>query len=499
VLRTPYHDETQLKSDLSQLAISLNVYAINHPPKPADDGNTPQGPPPVQSKDLIWSGCVSTADDPVIVVQRSSDNSGGQHVLVFWKLSVFLGRLLLSIRVPTASISNKSSGRPRVRLANPVILFRPSAISGVPAQLNLLQPLQDDPAFKGLEPQLSALRISRITPTLHSDIPESRLLRNISQKAFRVVPGLGARVRYSRSNNSSSKPVIIASLDIETTSFVDHDIIIDTVELRLKGGAVDKLAPGHAGKLPLKCRPRDDVVLLYRLIPSENVADLPAATSNARTLDIAIQATVLVSGNCHPRIEMRWKAGVDFSIPLNPGYGIPAQWLQRTNRPASLPVTAANGTKGITPQTAQGMESISNPEILPEQKKSISTSDLGGLTVTFSGPQEVRVGNPFCWNVFVVNRSNKPRKLALVVIPKRRRAEVRKHIPKSSSSSAGGGKDGAFADAVVDENFLYAVQKAAAMDSAQLVSLSTDVRIGSVSSGPDSRRSKPDLILDVDL
>lgn len=98
--------------------------------------------------------------------------------------------------------------------------------------------------------------------------------------------------------------------------------------------------------------------------------------------------------------------------------------------------------------------------------------------MTFSGPEHVYVGEAFKWDVFVVNRSTKIRMLALLALPKSR-AWSRRHISKSSSSSGIVRESDDAADAVVDENVLYATQKHAVIEPAGLVNLSTDdLRVG---------------------
>lgn len=379
-------------------------------------------------------------------------------------------------------------------MQDPVILFKASATmqsiqesraariddqylpSCVPTSLNLLQSLQDDPALRAIEARLPALRVSPVTYTAQHIKTETRPLTRIAQRAFPAMSALSARIRYTRSNVNS----MIASLDIETAPFLESEISLEKVQAQMAEGAAEDIATGHAIKLPMRCQPRDAAVFLYRLIPFDCFKDQAIATSNVRALDIVISATVLVSAKSRPHIEMRWKTAVDFSTPPNPSYGAPGRSLQRNNRPASLPVPSPSDSRLITSVSApaQAAELPNTAEVAPDGRGFLPTTDLG-ITVTVTGPKEVHVGKPFRWDVFVVNRSGHPRKLAVMVISKRRRGDTRyKHLSKGSSSSAGGSKDGMFADAVVDENFLYATQKNATMDTAQLVNLSTDVRIG---------------------
>lgn len=96
MLRTLYHDESQLKLDISRLAVSLEVHAINSPPNVPGRQHAQQvdggGQVKDQNRDILWSGSINTSDDPVVVV-RGSDNVGERpQVYVFWKVTVLLSQ-----------------------------------------------------------------------------------------------------------------------------------------------------------------------------------------------------------------------------------------------------------------------------------------------------------------------------------------------------------------------------------------------------------------------
>lgn len=346
---------------------------------------------------------------------------------------------------------------------------------GVPASLNLLDSLKDDPLLHGTGPRLSALRLSGIGSTNQDISSGDQKLKVLPQLAFRAIPALTARVRYSKSGAHTSKPTVFASLDIETAPFFDNDIVITAIKMTLSGGLAVNLSSG-ALDFPIPCRPKDNPIFLFHLIPNEGPHDSPNTSRTSKTLDIAVEANVVVSETCRPRIEMHWKTGVDFSVALNPSYGASGQSLQRKQRPASLPVTPATGSKGEIPPPAHEAD-YAGIVPAPERQLKTSMSDLG-VTMTFTAPGDVRVGEPFCWDVFVVNRSNKSRRLAITVILKRRRGDFRGHLSRPSSSSMGGRKEAGTADHVLDENLLYAMQRNVGKEPPQIVSLSTDVKIG---------------------
>ena len=107
-----------------------------------------------------------------------------------------------------------------------------------------------------------------------------------------------------------------------------------------------------------------------------------------------------------------------------------------------------------------------------EDQRPLSMDDFG-ISVTFSGPEQVRVGEILRWDMLLLNRSGRRRSLAVIAIDKRKRTEP-KHY-------AGQGSDGSVAHAVLDEHSLYTLQTRATAEPAGLVSLSPDVRIGYVS------------------
>lgn len=345
---------------------------------------------------------------------------------------------------------------------------------GVPASLNLLDSLKDEPFLHGTGPRLSALRLSRIGSTDQDITSGDQKLKVLPQLAFRAIPALTARVRYSKSSAHIRQPTVFASLDIETAPFFDNDIVITAINMTLSGGSAMNLS-SDALTFPIPCRPKDNPIFLFHLIPNEGPHDSSNSNRTSKMLDITVKAKVVVSKTCRPRIEMRWKTGVDFSIALNPSYGPSGQSLQRKQRPASLPVTTGTSNKSETPPPGHESDSGGVPAL--GRQLTTFTSDLG-VTLTFTAPGEVRVGEPFCWDVFVVNRSNKSRRLAITVIPKRQRGNFKGHLSRPSSSSTGGRKEAGIADHVLDENLLYAMQRNVAKEPPQIVSLSTDVKIG---------------------
>ncbi|KAI9928783.1 hypothetical protein MW887_002001 [Aspergillus wentii] len=437
VLRLSNCSEASVKHHLPLLELRVDAFAIDPAESVAEN--------PTPTRDLIFSGVVSGKEDPLVVV-------------------------------------NEFEERPRIRIQYPSILFIASASLNpsqgrnpdsreddylptmVPASTNILQPLSADKAFKKTDPFLPASRLLRVVPATYSEDP----IYNVQQQSghpIRVVPAASARIRYSRLNSYSGRPTTVASLDFEVTPFLDCDVVLDKADLKLSDGTIETLSNVPGLIPPITCRPRDDVTLVYKLTPEYGPEPNPSTTVMISILHISLEAVINLSDDCQPRISMQWSTNIDFSLVLNPTFGGPSPALQRNNRPASLPMTPNQGNATGPPSRSSLRE------------RAYSVTDLG-VTISFAGPVSVEVGKPFSWSVFIVNRSTVPRKFAMVALPRRKRADPRGHVARPSSSSISSPKEDQVAEAVTDDNIVHAMQKSVAGQEAELICLSTDIRVG---------------------
>ncbi|GMF96598.1 unnamed protein product [Aspergillus oryzae] len=451
VLRLSNCSQASLKYHLEHLEVKLDVFAIDPAETVAEN--------PTPTRDLIFSGVVKRDEEPLVVVNEFEGETGS----------------VMSLTVPE---------RPRIRIQHPSLLFIASVSLNpsesrqqesrdddylpplIPASINILQPLSSDNAFPQKDPFLPASRLLRVVPAQYSEDP----IYNVQQQSghpIRVVPAASARIRYSRLNSYSGRPTTVASLDFEVTPFLNCEVVFDKAELHMSDGTIETLSDASGLVPPISCRPRDDVTLIYKLTPEYGPDPNPSTTVMVSILDIRLEAIIKLSPNCSPRILMQWRTNVDFSMALNPTFGGPSQALQRTNRPASLPMTPnqSNTATGGPPSRSSFRE------------RAYSVADMG-VTVSFSGPASVVVGKPFAWNVFIVNRLATSRKFALNAIPRRKRADPRSHVARPSSSSLTSRREDQVAEAVTDDNIVHAMQKSVAGQEAELVCLSTDLRVG---------------------
>lgn len=313
------------------------------------------------------------------------------------------------------------------------------------------------------------MRINKITPSKPAVRELARPIKNGQRLVFRVLPALIWRIRYSRLQTSSSDFSIMASLDLEVAQYGSFDVRINEVSLSLHGGKVKSLASVTDSTTVHK--PGDQLTFLYNIRPDQN-PDGALVVSKGHYLTMRVAATVVVSEKCQPNIAIEWKTPVDFA-----GEQIPSSWK-----------IGHRSSTFINPDPK-----MANPDSLPphdsqaKQEPETGNNEIN-ITLTVTGPPRVQVGKLFTWDVFIVNRSEKSRKLAILVMMKRKR-DYDRHKPHPSTASVEGSsteKKDLIASAVLDENIVYARQKGAKIEAAELICLTTDIRLGQVDLGTKS-------------
>ncbi|KAJ4296771.1 hypothetical protein N0V90_006819 [Kalmusia sp. IMI 367209] len=457
VFRTPLMEDATLKSYLARLAINVEAIAFSTAPPPETEA---KGPPP---KEVIFSETIKGSVEPVIVRHEEGEFA---HIYVIWKLETFISRPRGRYHKPAMYFQPTASLKPAEK-ANRSLLEDEYLPSRVPTALNLLQSFESDPGLAGIHPRLSALRINKIAPTAPVAKELTRPIRTGQRRLFRALPALIWRVRYSKVQSAINDMSLMASLDLEIAYITGCRIIIDDVKLSLRGGDV-KTISDHS-KIAHAHKPGDQLTSLYKITPDLAPDGTPLFGSEGHLLTLEIKAKVLVSEECQPLVTIGWQTAVDFSAEQNSAL---VKAAHRLSNPLAHtlknPAPDQVSTQGTGSQAAD-----------KTQENAIH------VTLTISGPPRVLVGEIFHWVVFIVNRADKTRKLAVLVIPKRRRDYDRQRPLSSASSIIGYRADNKdwLANAVVDENIVYAKQKNARTETAELICLTTDIRIGHLAPG----------------
>lgn len=383
-------------------------------------GSDREGPP---AAEIIYSGVVPDTADAVILspgqqeqegekAEENGDNKADDgkdsHVYAIWKMPVFVSRPRMRLQAPSIVFAATAG----LKLLDPR-KARDAVDDGymqscAPAGLNLLESFADDPMLGGIQPRLSALRVSRVAPVTQTKQP-LRLFRGMQSLRLRVYPVVHTRVRFARPNTSPPSPALIALLEVDFTPFFDCEAALNKIDLSVTDGTVDDLNSQDLMALPLHCVAHDHLTFLYRLAPRQ--LDI-ISKHPSRELVITVEVAVLVQPDdadpCTPKLTMSWTTPLDFTLPVNPGFGTPmTKPIERRHKPSQLSISGGVDSMPLV------SPSVTRPDALPSLEASITTQrnfetpvPEFGITVTFVGPERpVYAGEEFAWTVFVVNRT----------------------------------------------------------------------------------------------
>lgn len=473
---------------LARLAVSLEVAAIDGQKQPQQQAHHLAAASQQETVHLLFQTVVNEADTPRIAIGESPKR------LSVWRLQVPLGHPRARLNNPRVLLTCSATLRP-AELQKP--LFEDDYMtSHQPMGINLLEPFAEDPLLAPVAPRLSAHRVSRVIPVTQAPQQALRPLGYAAKRPFSIFPAINIRLRYSRIP-SGHRQMVIASLDLEVTPFSDCSVTITSVDIAVAAGRASLIGDPPSTQLPVTCRPRDDVTFLYILSQNDTTTSNEIASaqptppaSKVRAISVSLEATALVSDSCRPQIYTHWTTTVDFAPPSAPHFPTHAG-IHRANRPPSLGAIL----HGATVQASAGVRTAHHPQqpgpppsvvftppatlpLSPLSSSSVSMALGGdsrpgatqGLTVTFTGPPRVYVGEAFKWSVFVVNRSNRARKLALIIPPKRKRVGEGKSLPAPPP--------GDMPEPVVDEAAVWQSHRSRYLEPAELVPLANDIRIG---------------------
>lgn len=471
VLHVPQCPEDDLKLYLSRLDLKVEVWATsNSQPTERSPGSGP-------ARDLICSHNVDLHDDPIVLVSQREKNDE-IYLSLLWEVPVTLNRPRLQLYdvhvafIPVALIAPQQETTPKETYLEP---FQPQAG-------NLFEPLGGSPGYEQDIPYLAISRLDSVLPLLPKD-DHTFHLRSVPSRSIPTHLACSTRLKYSKSSIDDLSPSFIASLDIEMIPFVNIQGQIDLATARLDRGKVYALMDTV---LPIGCQSKDCITLLYRLEQKKVIEGDShlGSGSHVDNLAIRIKVKLQLSDDCESIIDMQWTTNIDFGSTINrTSIGSAVLPHQRESTP-NMPVNgaASNSSKSI------GM--------------SLQQHAPGGqydtFTISFAATDKpIKVGVPFVWSVLVVNKTSKPAKLAVIPLPRLQKPTTqvqqyaKRHATRSSVISLHPSERGAsdkeqpdIAQAVMDENVIYAMQHSGAVPpETDIMSLTPELRIGPLGPG----------------
>lgn len=400
--------------------------------------------------------------------------------------------------------------RPKVPSSDHFVIFQPIATI-IGERLSRSKQTRLEPFTFAQSTLLSGFEISSSrSQELRLNTPSSVGKQNISvqlnaqeSRAIKAHTAITPRLMFKKMPASTSSSTIVAALDLEVNSLIRTTGTIDFVDMIMSKGKAVNMMPNF---LPLWISSKDCITLLYTLqssvrhaAPQQLAASISLPTSPPMTvppdidvLSIEINITLAISANATTKIHISWSTNVDFSMALNPAFGGQNQSVQRPNRPSSLNFSPYHGPDISDPAVSVRAASTSLQQHLMQDH---SQPHKTIVSISFMAPQyQIRVGEPFVWRILIVNNSSRVAKLAIVPLPRIQRlaSHKKQHVPatpKPGSSTISSSMPKDIANAVVEEQLLYALYHQVSSTSSaipaeiDLVALTAELRIGPLDVG----------------
>ncbi|ANB13390.1 Uncharacterized protein C14F5.02 [Sugiyamaella lignohabitans] len=294
-----------------------------------------------------------------------------------------------------------------------------------------------------------------------------------SELVIPVYPALNLRLRCAILSGGGDSENLIASIEITCGETAKVDVLITSVGLELNDGTVYRLGPIQ---LPQWLRPGENLVLSYSI---EGIY----GTSGGRATPVTINIDCFPSINgigkesnslepqpSSPHVKTKWDTTVNFENANNSlvPTAVQSPLINNTNSHDTVPIRRAGRPLNRTSSNL----SLNSSNAAARTTRPLLTN----LTLSFTGPSAVKVGETFEWKVFAVNRAPVTRNLTLFFQSRETPVSSDRMATISTPTSATSKNIQAFP--VIDRSVLKRMVGSRTVQDKGIVCLVNDVRIG---------------------
>ncbi|KAG9638412.1 hypothetical protein KCU64_g13818, partial [Aureobasidium melanogenum] len=442
---------------IRNVELYITAYATQPSPPPRlQSGGAPA--PPQQPVKLALDSVTITPENKPSIIHLSDE---GKQSYAVWKTTLYLRFPPQRLHRPSIHLTASAISKP-AEVSEPTVQDEYMISCAPPTSENLFQSLQHSSQNASSQPYLPSSRIHKVAPRAAPTTQEARPLRT-SSRLFNVSPALAVKVHITPEQVSD----VLLCLDLESARHTGYSgVQIDEIKAEGSSLTVEPLSADLAAlSLPKTLQTGDKSTFLYKLARPKDTAGVPSHHSRPSSVTFQIRAVAQVSDTCSARIQARWHGNVNFP-PLQPNKSMPL-------RPQSVVSTTSDLnsrplSKRVSTMTTRPMSGMTQV-------------DSAGVTFAFTAPDKVREGETFLLDVFVVNRSTRRKRLAIVAIPKSVKSVQSQHALRFPNISRQDSHH--TAEAVMDDRTIYHMQDQREARISEVVCLNADVRVGPLPPG----------------
>ncbi|KAG9529572.1 hypothetical protein KCU93_g3347, partial [Aureobasidium melanogenum] len=439
---------------VKSVELYITAYATQPSPPPRLQSGAAPAPPQQPVKLALDSVTITPEHKPSII---HLPDKGNQSYAV-WKTTIYLRFPPQRLHRPSIHLTASAISKP-AEVFEPTIQDEYMISCAPPTSENLFQSLQHSSRNTSSQPYLPSSRIHKVAPRAAPTTQEARPLRT-SSRLFNVSPALAIKVHITPEQVSD----VLLCLDLESARH--GGVQIDEIKAEGSSLTVEPFSADLAAlSLPTTLQTGDKSTFLYKLARPKDTAGVPSHHSRPSSVTFQIRAVAQVSDTCSAQIQARWHGNVNFP-PLQPVKFMPL-------RPQSVASTTQDLnsrplSKRVSTMTTRPMSGMTQV-------------DSAGVTFAFTAPDKVKEGETFLLDVFVVNRSTRRKRLAIVAIPKSVKSAQSQHTLRFPNISRQDSHH--TAEAVMDDRTIYHMQDQREARISEVVCLNADVRVGPLPPG----------------
>ncbi|KAH0404978.1 hypothetical protein KCU89_g588, partial [Aureobasidium melanogenum] len=439
---------------VKSVELYITAYATQPSPPPRLQSGAAPAPPQQPVKLALDSVTITPEHKPSIL--RLPDE--GNQSYAVWKTTLYLRFPPQRLHRPSIHLTASAISKP-AEVFEPTIQDEYMISCAPPTSENLFQSLQHGSRNASSQPYLPSSRIHKVAPRAAPTTQEARPLRT-SSRLFNVSPALAIKVHITPEQVSD----VLLCLDLESARH--GGVQIDEIKAEGSSLTVEPFSADLAAlSLPTTLQTGDKSTFLYKLARPKDTAGVSSHHSRPSSVTFQIRAVAQVSDTCSAQIQARWHGNVNFP-PLQPAKFMPL-------RPQSVASTTQDLnsrplSKRVSTMTTRPMSGMTQV-------------DSAGVTFAFTAPDKVKEGETFLLDVFVVNRSTRRKRLAIVAIPKSVKSAQSQHTLRFPNISRQDSHH--TAEAVMDDRTIYHMQDQREARISEVVCLNADVRVGPLPPG----------------
>jgi hypothetical protein len=429
--------ESELSAFLANTAVALEV-SITDTPKQSD---------PTARREKFEGTPVYTVTVPDDAERITGQVDGHWHTA--WNISIPISRSLIICADSEHGRSKIPNPRVALTATLSVIsiddepqdeIITADSLHKLAGQVNILGSFAGDP-YLSHEP---VLPLSRIISTGVQETPRQKPGRRICRHIFPCGSPLDIRMRYNPlepEDFSINKEIVLLSVDLSVTPQAGAPVLVKNVKVEMDGGQIEPLQDDVERVL----KRYDVFTLLFRYVRYGDPGG-PKTVSTSATMIPLINDSAELS----PQINSTWNKVLDF-----PRLSPPSQFTAPTQRVVSQIMgysstdprvrhTQSSSISGRPTGLGHGRaQTLSEPLPRPDSVVS-SVIESPHLSITIEVPSKgINPMDEFQVKAQVVNRSNRPMRLALYVQPGQefervpsRNSKVDKVLPRIPLSPA---------------------------------------------------------------